>query len=93
MVRHVLFKSLRAVHIVIVAVLSNNDVGARDDAFDVYDLLDVLIRMDLVRVRAGRMLRTSMNFGSLSASIVPYRDVDGKDISKGQKRCRNSETM
>lgn len=27
-VRHVLFKSLRAVHIVIVAVLSNNDVGA-----------------------------------------------------------------
>jgi len=31
------------------------------------------------------MLRTSMNFGSLSASIVPYRDVDGKDISKGQK--------
>lgn len=93
MVRHVLLKSLRAVHIVIVAVLSNNDVGARDDAFDVYDLLDVLIRMDLVRVRAGRMLRTSMNFGSLSASIVPYRDVDGKDISKGQKRCRNSETM
>ena len=33
MVRHVLLKSLRAVHIVIVAVLSNNDVGARDDVF------------------------------------------------------------
>ena len=29
----------------------------------------------------------------LCVYIVPYRDVDGKDISKGQKRCRNSETM
>ena len=50
MVRHMLFKAFRAVRIIVVAVFAGNDVRARDDVSDEYQLRDVRVWMDAVRV-------------------------------------------